>query len=39
MRYITTVLKYLGKVIETASILDPIIRGLISIWKPKKKKK
>lgn len=38
MRYVTTVLKYVGKLIETASILDPIIRGIWSIWKPKKKK-
>lgn len=37
MRYITTILKYVGKALETASVIDPIIRGLLSIWRPKKK--
>lgn len=36
MLYITTILKVLGKLIETLSIIDPLIRGLKSIWKPKK---
>lgn len=39
MKYITTILKYLGKAIETFTVLDPLIRGIISIWKPKKKSK
>ena len=39
MLYITTILKALGKIIETASVIDPIIRGIISIWHPKKKTK
>ena len=39
MKYITTILMYAGKALETLTVLDPIIRGLISIWKPKKKVK
>ncbi len=37
MKYFTLALKYLAKAIETITIIGPVIRGLASIWKPKKK--
>lgn len=37
MKYFTTLLKYAGKLVETLSIIDPLIRGLIGIWTKKKK--
>ena len=33
MKYLTIALKYLGKAIETITIVGPIIRGLAKIWK------
>jgi hypothetical protein len=37
MQYLKIAMKYLGKVLETLSLLDPIVRGWHAIWKPKKK--
>lgn len=36
MKYLTLALKYLGKAIETITIIGPFIRGLAGIWKKNK---
>lgn len=39
MKYFTLALKYLLKTVECLTIIDPVIRGLISIWTKTKKTK
>ena len=36
IKYLSIALKYLGKAIQTITIITPFIKGLSSIWKNKK---